>query len=71
MTIRLGLGLPQMRQYDIGRDVPAVARAAEESGYESLWVSSASCSPSPRPRGSMASPACPGPISTGRSPIRW
>ncbi|MFK0171752.1 LLM class F420-dependent oxidoreductase [Streptomyces sp. NPDC090306] len=38
MTIRLGLGLPQMRQYDIGRDVPEVARAAERIGYESLWV---------------------------------
>lgn len=38
MAIRLGLGLPQMKQYDIGRDVPAVARAAEETGFESLWV---------------------------------
>ncbi|MFC8568714.1 LLM class F420-dependent oxidoreductase [Streptomyces sp. NPDC057245] len=38
MTIRLGLGLPQMRQYDIGKDVPDVARAAERTGYESLWV---------------------------------
>ncbi|MEU8591409.1 LLM class F420-dependent oxidoreductase [Streptomyces sp. NPDC048664] len=38
MAIRLGLGLPQNRQYDIGRDVPDVARAAEELGYESLWV---------------------------------
>lgn len=38
MTTRLGLGLPQNKQYDIGRDVPDVARAAEEMGYESLWV---------------------------------
>ncbi|MFG2499164.1 LLM class F420-dependent oxidoreductase [Streptomyces sp. NPDC048441] len=38
MAIRLGLSLPQGRQYSIGRDVPAVARAAEEIGYESLWV---------------------------------
>lgn len=38
MAIRLGLGLPQMKQYDIGRDVPTVARAAEETGFESLWV---------------------------------
>ncbi|MER5733556.1 TIGR03619 family F420-dependent LLM class oxidoreductase [Streptomyces sp. NPDC002138] len=38
MAIRLGLGLPQMKQYALGRDVPAVARAAEAAGYESLWV---------------------------------
>ncbi|WP_330329534.1 TIGR03619 family F420-dependent LLM class oxidoreductase [Streptomyces sp. NBC_00536] len=38
MTIRLGLSLPQMKHYEIGRDVPAVARAAEAAGYESLWV---------------------------------
>ncbi|MET8637442.1 LLM class F420-dependent oxidoreductase [Streptomyces sp. NPDC004074] len=38
MATRLGLGLPQNKQYDIGRDVPDVARAAEEMGYESLWV---------------------------------
>ncbi|MFC3571778.1 TIGR03619 family F420-dependent LLM class oxidoreductase [Streptomyces yaanensis] len=38
MATRLGLSLPQNKQYDIGRDVPDVARAAEEIGYESLWV---------------------------------
>lgn len=38
MATRLGLGLPQMKQYDIGRDIPDVARAAEATGYESLWV---------------------------------
>ncbi|MFE7172167.1 TIGR03619 family F420-dependent LLM class oxidoreductase [Streptomyces sp. NPDC057616] len=38
MAVRLGLGLPQARQYDLGRDVPDVARAAEATGYESLWV---------------------------------
>ncbi|MFF7189180.1 LLM class F420-dependent oxidoreductase [Streptomyces sp. NPDC008222] len=38
MTTRLGLGLPQNKQYDIGRDVPDVARAAEAMGYDSLWV---------------------------------
>jgi probable F420-dependent oxidoreductase len=38
MATRLGLGLPQNKQFDIGRDVPDVARAAEEIGYESLWV---------------------------------
>ncbi|MFE7616988.1 LLM class F420-dependent oxidoreductase [Streptomyces sp. NPDC057496] len=38
MPVPIGLGLPQMKQYDIGRDVAAVARAAEETGYESLWV---------------------------------
>ncbi|MEU9201535.1 LLM class F420-dependent oxidoreductase [Streptomyces sp. NPDC048332] len=38
MPVTLGLGLPQTKQYDIGRDVTAVARAAEAVGYESLWV---------------------------------
>ncbi|MGH3313371.1 MAG: LLM class F420-dependent oxidoreductase [Streptomyces sp.] len=38
MTLRLGLGLPQMKQYEPGRDVTAVARAAEESGFDSVWV---------------------------------
>jgi probable F420-dependent oxidoreductase len=38
MAVRLGLGLPQTRQYHLGRDVPEVARAAEATGYDSLWV---------------------------------
>ncbi|MFJ5680455.1 TIGR03619 family F420-dependent LLM class oxidoreductase [Streptomyces sp. NPDC093097] len=38
MTLRLGLGLPQMPQYDPRRDVRAAARAAEEIGYDSVWV---------------------------------
>jgi probable F420-dependent oxidoreductase len=38
MATRLGLGLPQMQQYALGKDVPDVARAAEQIGYESLWV---------------------------------
>lgn len=38
MAIRLGLGLPQLRQYDLARDVTDVARTAEEIGYDSLWV---------------------------------
>ncbi|MEU5593878.1 LLM class F420-dependent oxidoreductase [Streptomyces sp. NPDC020298] len=38
MATRLGLGLPQNRQYDLGRDVPDVARTAERIGYDSLWV---------------------------------
>ncbi|WP_314173434.1 LLM class F420-dependent oxidoreductase [Streptomyces winkii] len=38
MTLRLGLGLPQMKHYVPGRDVTAVAREAEAIGYDSLWV---------------------------------
>ncbi|MFI5982841.1 TIGR03619 family F420-dependent LLM class oxidoreductase [Streptomyces sp. NPDC051555] len=38
MAIRLGLSLPQMKHFHVGRDVPAVARAAEAAGYGSLWV---------------------------------
>lgn len=38
MTLRLGLGLPQMKHYAPGRDVTAVAREAEACGFDSLWV---------------------------------
>ena len=38
MTLSLGLGLPQMKQYEPSRDVTAVARDAEECGFDSLWV---------------------------------
>ncbi len=38
MTIRLGVGLPQLKRYDVARDVAEVARAAERIGYDSLWV---------------------------------
>ncbi|WP_217164264.1 LLM class F420-dependent oxidoreductase [Streptomyces sp. AC512_CC834] len=51
MTTRLGLGLPQMRQYDIGKDVPDVARAAERTGYESLWVFERALFPEPATQG--------------------
>ncbi|MFE0801635.1 LLM class F420-dependent oxidoreductase [Streptomyces sp. NPDC058812] len=51
MTTRLGLGLPQMRQYDLGEDVPDVARAAEGIGYESLWVFERALFPEPATQG--------------------
>ncbi|UNS95913.1 TIGR03619 family F420-dependent LLM class oxidoreductase [Streptomyces tubbatahanensis] len=38
MALRLGLGLPQTGTYDLATDVTAVARAAEEMGYDSVWV---------------------------------
>jgi probable F420-dependent oxidoreductase len=38
MTLRLGLGLPQMKKFDPSCDVTAAARAAEECGYDSVWV---------------------------------
>ncbi|MGW7069742.1 LLM class F420-dependent oxidoreductase [Streptomyces sp. NPDC054855] len=51
MATRLGLSLPQGRQYSLGRDVPAVARAAEEIGYESLWVFERVLFPEPATQG--------------------
>ncbi|MFJ8789315.1 LLM class F420-dependent oxidoreductase [Streptomyces sp. NPDC102462] len=51
MAIRLGLGLPQMRQYSIGKDVPDVARAAEGIGYDSLWVFERALFPEPATQG--------------------
>ncbi|MFF1920070.1 LLM class F420-dependent oxidoreductase [Streptomyces sp. NPDC058221] len=51
MPIPLGLGLPQMKQYDLGRDVVEVARAAEAVGYESLWVFERVLFPEPATQG--------------------
>ncbi|MEU0969683.1 LLM class F420-dependent oxidoreductase [Streptomyces sp. NPDC005917] len=51
MTIPLGLGLPQMRQYSLGTDVPDVARTAERIGYESLWVFERALFPEPATQG--------------------
>ncbi len=51
MAARLGLSLPQTHQYDIGKDVPEVARAAEEIGYESLWVFERALFPEPATQG--------------------
>ncbi|MCX4552292.1 LLM class F420-dependent oxidoreductase [Streptomyces sp. NBC_01267] len=61
MAIPLGLGLPQMKQYAIGRDVPAVARAAEETGYESLWVFERILFPEPATQGLYGIPGLPWP----------
>ncbi|MEV7076126.1 LLM class F420-dependent oxidoreductase [Streptomyces sp. NPDC093990] len=51
MAVRLGLSLPQARQYDLGRDVPHVARAAERIGYDSLWVYERALFPDPPTQG--------------------
>ncbi|MER5941486.1 LLM class F420-dependent oxidoreductase [Streptomyces sp. NPDC001928] len=51
MAIRLGLSLPQAQQYDIGRDVPDVARTAERIGYESFWVYERALFPEPATQG--------------------
>ncbi|BBC38042.1 F420-dependent oxidoreductase family protein [Streptomyces graminofaciens] len=51
MALRLGLGLPQMRQYDIGRDVPDVAHTAERIGYDSLWAFERALFPEPPSQG--------------------
>lgn len=51
MATRLGLGLPQMQQYTIGKDVPDVARAAEDIGYDSLWVFERALFPEPATQG--------------------
>ncbi|MER5848160.1 TIGR03619 family F420-dependent LLM class oxidoreductase [Streptomyces sp. NPDC002012] len=61
MTISLGLGLPQMKQYDIGRDVATVARAAEEAGYASLWVFERVLFPEPATQGLYGVPGLPWP----------
>ncbi|MEU6394440.1 LLM class F420-dependent oxidoreductase [Streptomyces sp. NPDC046939] len=61
MATRLGLGLPQMRQYDVGRDIPDVARAAEDIGYDSLWVFERILFPEPARQGLYGIPGLPWP----------
>ncbi|MFJ9707401.1 LLM class F420-dependent oxidoreductase [Streptomyces sp. NPDC101234] len=51
MTTRLGLSLPQLRQYSLGTDVPDVARTAEQLGYDSLWVFERALFPEPATQG--------------------
>lgn len=38
MSVSLGLVLPAGTAFSIGRDIPEVARAAEQIGYDSLWA---------------------------------
>ncbi|MFE7469039.1 LLM class F420-dependent oxidoreductase [Streptomyces sp. NPDC057499] len=61
MPVSLGLGLPQMKQYDLGSDVAAVARAAEDIGYESLWVFERILFPEPATQGLYNVPGLPWP----------
>ena len=61
MTTRLGLSLPQMRQYSIGADVPDVARTAEQIGYGSLWVFERALFPEPATQGLYGVPGLPWP----------
>ncbi|MGW3088315.1 LLM class F420-dependent oxidoreductase [Streptomyces sp. NPDC001108] len=61
MAVSLGLGLPQMKQYDLGRDVAEVARAAEDIGYESLWVFERIIFPEPATQGLYNVPGLPWP----------
>ncbi|WP_019066436.1 LLM class F420-dependent oxidoreductase [Streptomyces hokutonensis] len=58
---RLGLSLPQMRQYSIGADVPDVARTAEQIGYDSLWVFERALFPEPATQGLYGVPGLPWP----------
>ncbi|MGW1230490.1 LLM class F420-dependent oxidoreductase [Streptomyces sp. NPDC001478] len=61
MPVALGLGLPQTKQYALGRDVAAVARAAEAVGYETLWVFERILVPEPATQGLYGMPGAPWP----------
>jgi probable F420-dependent oxidoreductase len=61
MATRLGLGLPQHRQYDLGKDVADVARTAERIGYDSLWVYERALFPEPATQGLYGIPGLPWP----------
>jgi probable F420-dependent oxidoreductase len=47
MSIKLGTFLPQHAKFVIGRDVPVVAPAVEQIGYESLWATERPLFPTP------------------------
>jgi probable F420-dependent oxidoreductase len=51
MALKLGICLPQMKQFDLAKDVVTVARAAEETGYDSLWVFERTLYPTPMTQG--------------------
>lgn len=51
MTLKLGMSLPQSKQYSLARDVVAVAKGAEEIGYDSLWVFERTMFPTPMTQG--------------------
>ncbi|MET9086610.1 LLM class F420-dependent oxidoreductase [Streptomyces sp. NPDC004237] len=61
MTTRLGLSLPQMRQYSLATDVTDVARTAEQIGYDSLWVFERALFPEPATQGLYGMPGVPWP----------
>ncbi|MER6030223.1 LLM class F420-dependent oxidoreductase [Streptomyces sp. NPDC001851] len=63
MATRLGLGLPQNRQYDLGKDVSDVARTAERIGYDSLWVYERALFAEPATQGLYGIPGLPWPDS--------
>ncbi|MBN0047706.1 LLM class F420-dependent oxidoreductase [Streptomyces actuosus] len=61
MAIRLGLGLPQLRQYDLAQDVTDVARTAEQIGYDSVWVYERALVPTAPDQGLYGIPGLPWP----------
>ncbi|GGS03568.1 LLM class F420-dependent oxidoreductase [Streptomyces aureoverticillatus] len=61
MATRLGLGLPQMKWTDLGRDVPDVARFAEQTGFDSVWVFERILFPDPATQGLYGIPGRPWP----------
>jgi probable F420-dependent oxidoreductase len=61
VTVKLGVFVPQMIAYDLGRDVPAASRRAEDIGYDSLWVFERILFPEPMTQGLYGIPGLPWP----------
>jgi len=61
MAMRLGLGLPQLKRFDVSRDVTAVARDAERIGFDSLWVFERALFPEDPSQGVFGIPGLPWP----------
>lgn len=62
MSIRLGFALPVQKTFVIGRDIPEVARATEQIGYDSLWAGERVLFPELPADGLFGIPGLPRPI---------
>lgn len=59
MPIKIGLGLPQEKVFDLGKDIPLVAKVAEEIGYDSLYAYERSLVPESPADGMFGVPGLP------------
>jgi probable F420-dependent oxidoreductase len=61
VAVKLGVFLPQAISYELGRDIPAAARRAEDIGYDSVWAFERPLFPVPMTQGLYGIPGLPWP----------